>query len=991
MASMWYDPTKLAAAQAALPAGTRFIDGQSMLGALNPLSGVSAQGAGSVIPGMMNGADAPARPDTYQPGNYTLANGQTLNGNLTDYLSPQGMNLPSSDAASYQAFQNQLLTKYGLDPTKRYGVANLGDTPGGNAGKDIGSALYQINPDGTATPISARNNYLPSSWVGSGRDFVKAVGAMALGGAAISAAGVGAAGGAAGAGNAGAAGTAGAAGAGTTAGTASGLGGYTGFGTGAVDFGAGTGATLGGGTAGLSSAAPSLLGSMGSGALKGALLNGGSTALQGGNMGDVLKSAAIGGVTGGIGGGVASYNPAGAVGITNPGLQTVANGAVTGGLNAAVTGGNVGSGIAGGAIGGATSVGSGMVKDGIGSLTGSNMTDPNSFGSGAYNFLSAVTPAIASAFQAQTGTTPQAAASSGDPNMLQLLQQMVVQGSAIGANAQQYNTINRSLGQSQNASTASAAVAAQEAQQAAQQRDLYNQSVAPATTQIGLNALGAQNLTAAQTVRLQQLQQTLANPATPAADKASAQAELQGLQKTAESAGIGLENAKAAAINTVAQGQGANAQALGETNAQALLANANTSAGALNAAGDARRADQGGFYNTMAQSVKDIAAQRAKDFELKQTTKGNADIETAAADANRNLLRLGGDPNRMAAMSADIANNQQLARIGNGNQIGATNIANLNAADDASRALQTTGFNAETAAQYGLQDQAMGIKSTALDAARASRTAAAQTAQGIVNTGQNAAVGITNNAKDKVNAGMNSLQAGAAGLGMGLSNSSTYAANGTYAAGNSINNGLYSQGVASGEQAKAVGGMAGAGSTINANGVGQAATGLSGLVGSVGNLFKSSTPASPPSASSGGYTMDPNAALYGGSPSSAPSLGTSTFDFGSGTTPGQASFGSGTPYDFSLSSRTVKTNINSLNDEKVLDGLAAVQPKAWNYKPGVADGGRHIGPIAEDMNKQFGNVVAPGGKKIDPRSELGLHHAAINALTKRVKALEARN
>ena len=367
------------------------------------------------------------------------------------------------------------------------------------------------------------------------------------------------------------------------------------------------------------------------------------------------------------------------------------------------------------------------------------MADPNSFGSGAYNFLSAVTPAIAAAFQAKTGTSVQDATSSGNSALLQELAGMVSSG-------QQYNNANNNITASQNAGTASAGVAAQQAQQAAQQRDLYNQTVAPATTQIGLNALGAQNLTAAQTVRLQQLQQTLANPATSAADKASAQAELQGLQKTAESGGIGLEHAKAAAINTVAQGQGANAQALGETNAQALLANANTSAGVLNATGDARRADQGGFYDTL--------AQRAKDFELKQTTKGNADIETAAGDANRQLLRLGGDPNRMAAMSADIANNQQLARIGNGNQVGATNIANLNAADDASRALQTTGFNAGTAAQYGLQDQAMGIKSTALDAARASRTAAAQTAQGIVNTGQNVGVGITNNAKDKVDAGM---------------------------------------------------------------------------------------------------------------------------------------------------------------------------------------------------------------------------------------------
>jgi len=41
--------------------------------------------------------------------------------------------------------------------------------------------------------------------------------------------------------------------------------------------------------------------------------------------------------------------------------------------------------------------------------------------------------------------------------------------------------------------------------------------------------------------------------------------------------------------------------------------------------------------------------------------------------------------------------------------------------------------------------------------------------------------------------------------------------------------------------------------------------------------------------------------------------------------------------------------------------------KLWNYKPDVEDGGAttNLGPMAQDLKKQFGESVAPGGKTID--------------------------
>ena len=46
--------------------------------------------------------------------------------------------------------------------------------------------------------------------------------------------------------------------------------------------------------------------------------------------------------------------------------------------------------------------------------------------------------------------------------------------------------------------------------------------------------------------------------------------------------------------------------------------------------------------------------------------------------------------------------------------------------------------------------------------------------------------------------------------------------------------------------------------------------------------------------------------------------------------------------------------------------------------------------MAEDLQREFGDAVAPGGKVVDVQNMIGLEHAAIVGLAKRVKQLEQR-
>jgi hypothetical protein len=83
--------------------------------------------------------------------------------------------------------------------------------------------------------------------------------------------------------------------------------------------------------------------------VQGAALGGGSSAIQGGNLGDIFKGALLGGVSGGVG----SMNTAGMLGVDNPFMKGIINKGVGGAVASGVGGGDVGKGfLAGGASGG---------------------------------------------------------------------------------------------------------------------------------------------------------------------------------------------------------------------------------------------------------------------------------------------------------------------------------------------------------------------------------------------------------------------------------------------------------------------------------------------------------------------------------------------------------------------------------------------------------------------------------------------------------------
>ncbi|MFT0547873.1 tail fiber domain-containing protein [Allopusillimonas ginsengisoli] len=84
------------------------------------------------------------------------------------------------------------------------------------------------------------------------------------------------------------------------------------------------------------------------------------------------------------------------------------------------------------------------------------------------------------------------------------------------------------------------------------------------------------------------------------------------------------------------------------------------------------------------------------------------------------------------------------------------------------------------------------------------------------------------------------------------------------------------------------------------------------------------------------------------------------------------------------SSEKLKEDKQPVNDQEALEGLKRVPVENWKYKAGVADEGQHTGPYAEDMNREFGDEVAPGGMGLDMVSVSGKHHAAIRALGRQV-------
>ena len=64
------------------------------------------------------------------------------------------------------------------------------------------------------------------------------------------------------------------------------------------------------------------------------------------------------------------------------------------------------------------------------------------------------------------------------------------------------------------------------------------------------------------------------------------------------------------------------------------------------------------------------------------------------------------------------------------------------------------------------------------------------------------------------------------------------------------------------------------------------------------------------------------------------------------------------------SSKKLKTDKRIVSMSDALEGVKDLDVEAWRYKEGEGDGGEHIGPYAEDVQREFGDEVAPGGAGI---------------------------
>ena len=97
------------------------------------------------------------------------------------------------------------------------------------------------------------------------------------------------------------------------------------------------------------------------------------------------------------------------------------------------------------------------------------------------------------------------------------------------------------------------------------------------------------------------------------------------------------------------------------------------------------------------------------------------------------------------------------------------------------------------------------------------------------------------------------------------------------------------------------------------------------------------------------------------------------------------------------SSRDFKESNAPVDTGDAVEAFKRLDVDSWKYRDGIADGGRHVGPYAEDVQRELGDEVAPGGKQIDMISMSGAQTAAIKGLAEKldeqdetIEALAAR-
>lgn len=86
------------------------------------------------------------------------------------------------------------------------------------------------------------------------------------------------------------------------------------------------------------------------------------------------------------------------------------------------------------------------------------------------------------------------------------------------------------------------------------------------------------------------------------------------------------------------------------------------------------------------------------------------------------------------------------------------------------------------------------------------------------------------------------------------------------------------------------------------------------------------------------------------------------------------------------SSKKLKTDKTAIPEGKALGAVRDMPVEEWTYRPGVEDGGRHIGPYAEDFQRATGKG---DGKSIPAQDAIGLALGAVRDLDSKIDKLAA--
>lgn len=97
---------------------------------------------------------------------------------------------------------------------------------------------------------------------------------------------------------------------------------------------------------------------------------------------------------------------------------------------------------------------------------------------------------------------------------------------------------------------------------------------------------------------------------------------------------------------------------------------------------------------------------------------------------------------------------------------------------------------------------------------------------------------------------------------------------------------------------------------------------------------------------------------------------------------------------FAASDKNMKSDIKPESGKAALKAMRGIPVSSWRYdkeKGGPDDGGQiHVGPMAQDVNREMGDKAAPGGKMVDLITLNGKTMAAVKELDRNVSKIAAK-